>query len=97
MQICNIEAMEQVHIWKPEFQPDFLVVYTMADIKLSGQKLAADGGAFRSKRRWYNIGFTCEVTADLKEVVSFAFLVGNAIPESQWGDHNLSADDGPAD
>ncbi|MEK1931831.1 MAG: DUF930 domain-containing protein [Pararhizobium sp.] len=97
VQICNIEAMEQVHIWKPEFQPDFLVAYAMADINLSGQKLAADGGAFRSKRRWYNIGFTCDATADLKKIVSFAFLAGDAIPESQWGDHNLSADDGPAD
>lgn len=97
VQLCNIEAMEQVHNWKPEFQPDFLVAYAMADTKLSGQKLQADGGAFRSKRHWYNIGFTCEVTPDLKEVISFAFLVGDAIPESQWEDHNLSVDDRPAD
>ncbi len=97
VQLCNIEAMEQVHIWKPEFQPDFLAAYAMADTKLSGQKLQADGGAFRSKRRWYTIGFTCEVKADLKEVVSFAFRVGDAIPESQWVDHNLSVDDGSAD
>jgi len=97
VQLCNIEAMEQVHIWKREFQPDFLVAYAMADTKLSGQKLQADGGAFRSKRRWYTIGFTCEVTPDLKEVVSFAFLVGEAIPESQWEDHDLSVDEGPAD
>ncbi|MBW9065314.1 DUF930 domain-containing protein [Rhizobium herbae] len=97
VQLCNIEAMEQVHIWKPEFQPDFVVAYAMADTKLSGQKLTADGGAFRSKRQWYTIGFTCDVTADLKEVVSFAFLVGDAIPKSQWEDHNLAADDGPAD
>lgn len=97
VQLCNIEAMEQVHIWKPEFQPDFLVAYAMADIKLSGQKLKADGGAFRSKRQWYTVGFSCEVTADQKEVVSFAFRVGDAIPKSQWEDHNLAADDGPAD
>ncbi|CAN7249078.1 DUF930 domain-containing protein [Pararhizobium sp. LjRoot235] len=97
VQLCNIEAMEQVHLWTSEFQPDFLVAYAMADSKLSGHKLQADGGAFRSKRRWYTIGFTCDVTADLKEVVSFAFRVGEAIPESQWEDHNLSVDDGPAD
>jgi hypothetical protein len=36
------------------------------------------------------------VTAE-KEVVSFAFRVGDAIPESQWEDHNLSIDDGSAD
>ena len=97
VQLCNIEAMEQVHIWKVEFQPDFLVAYAMADTKLSGLSLQADGGAFRSKRRWYNIGFNCEVTPDRKEVVSFAFRVGDAIPKIQWEDHNLAADDGPAD
>ncbi|MGI0525178.1 hypothetical protein [Rhizobium giardinii] len=32
-----------------------------------------------------------------KEVGSFAFRVGDAIPESQWEDHNLSIDDGSAD
>lgn len=97
VQLCNIEAMEQIHIWKTAFRPDFLVAYAMADIELSGQKLKADGGAFRSKRLWYNIGFTCEVTPDLKQVVSFAFAVGTEIPESDWAGHNLSADDGPAD
>jgi hypothetical protein len=97
VQLCNIEAMEQVHIWKTALKPDFLVAYAMADTELTGQKLKADGGAFRSKRRWYNIGFTCEVTPDLKKVVSFAFTVGREIPKSDWADHNLLADDGPAD
>jgi hypothetical protein len=97
VQLCNIEAMEQVHLWKPALKPDFLVAYAMADTELSGQKLKADGGAFRSRSRWYNIGFTCEVTPDLKQVVSFAFAVGGEIPKSDWADHNLLADDGPAD
>ncbi|WP_426238909.1 DUF930 domain-containing protein [Pararhizobium sp. DWP1-1-3] len=97
VQLCNIEAMEQVHLWKAALKPDFLVAYAMADTELSGQKLHADGAAFRSKSHWYNIGFTCEVTPDLKQVVSFAFAVGSEIPKSDWADHNLSADDGPAD
>ncbi|MDW5314916.1 DUF930 domain-containing protein [Rhizobium sp. PL01] len=97
VQLCNIEAMEQVHIRKAALKPDFLVAYAMADTELSGQKLKADGGAFRSKRRWYNIGFICEVTPDLKKVVSFAFAVGSEIPKGEWADHNLLADDGPAD
>jgi hypothetical protein len=97
VQLCNIEAMEQVHLWKPALKPDFLVAYAMADTEVSGQELKADGGAFRSKSRWYNIGYTCAVTPDLSQVVSFAFAVGSEIPKSDWADHNLSADDGPAD
>jgi len=97
VQLCNIEAMEQVHLWKAALKPDFLVAYAMADTELSGQKLRADGGAFRSKSRWYHIGFTCEVTPDLSKVVSFAFAVGSEIPKGDWAEHNLLADDGPAD
>jgi Domain of Unknown Function (DUF930) len=97
VQLCNIEAMEQVHLWKAALKPDFLVAYAMADTEFSGQKLKAGGGAFRSKSRWYNIGFTCEVTPDLKQVVSFVFAVGSEIPKSDWADHNLLGDDGPTD
>lgn len=97
VQLCNIEAMEQVVLWKATLKPDFLVAYAMADTEMSGQKLTANGGAFRSKGRWYNIGFTCEVTPDLKQVVSFAFAVGSEIPKGDWAEHNLLADDGPAD
>ncbi|WP_428426100.1 DUF930 domain-containing protein [Pararhizobium sp.] len=97
VQLCNIEAMEQVHLWNATLKPDFLVAYAMADTEVSGQKLQADGGAFRSKGRWYNIGFTCEVTPDLSQVVSFAFAVGSEIPRGDWADHDLLGDDGPAD
>lgn len=48
-QLCNVEAMEQVHQWKGDFEPDLLVAYAMADTKLSGLMLEANGGALRSK------------------------------------------------
>ncbi|MBP1858940.1 DUF930 domain-containing protein [Rhizobium herbae] len=97
VQLCNIEAMEQIHVWKAGLQPDFIVAYAMADVALSGNRLEAAGAAFRSKSRWYNVGFTCEVTPDTEKVTAFAFLVGAEIPKSEWRDHNLMADDGPAD
>ncbi len=97
IQLCNVEAMEQVHIWKPDFQPDFVVAYAMADTKLSGSTLQADGAALRSKRRWYAIEFKCEVTPDLERVVSFEFLLGAEIPRSEWETHSLPIGDGPSD
>lgn len=97
VQLCNIEAMEQVHVWKASFQPDFIVAYAMADVTLAGNRLEANGGAFRSKNQWYNIRFTCDVTPDMAKVTAFSFLVGAGIPKSEWQDHNLVADDGPAD
>ncbi|MCF3643261.1 DUF930 domain-containing protein [Rhizobium sp. TRM95111] len=93
-QLCNLEAMEQVHRWKPAIEPDFLVAYAMADTELFGRTLSAPGGAFRSKRHWYGIGFDCTVSADLASVAAFAFRMGAEIPESEWESHMLTADDG---
>ncbi|PKA41408.1 hypothetical protein CWR43_21515 [Rhizobium sullae] len=97
VQLCNIEAMEQVHRWKAEFKPDFLVAYAMADTKLSGLTLQAEGGAFRSNRHWYNIKFKCEASPDIEKIVAFEFSVGEEIPESEWETRFLPADDGQAD
>jgi uncharacterized protein DUF930 len=94
IQLCNIEAMEQIHRWKAAFLPDFLMAYAMAGVRLTESTVEAKGGAFRSKRRWYNISFKCEVTPDLSKVAAFEFLVGDEIPGNQWAEHNLTLDDG---
>lgn len=97
VQLCNIEAMEQIHAWNSAFKPDFLVAYAMADTRQSGNRVEADGAAFRSKRHWFNVSFTCEARRDLAGVDQFAFQVGDEIPKDAWRDHNLAADDGEAD
>ena len=90
-QLCDVEAMDQVHAWKADFQPDRLIAYAMAETRLSGGALQADGAAFRSKRQWYKLKFKCAVSADLTKVASFEFLVGDPVPRSQWQSHNLPA------
>ncbi|PDT13855.1 hypothetical protein CO670_26315 [Rhizobium sp. J15] len=97
LQLCDLEALEQVRRVRPAMAPDTLAPYAMAAEKVSGNSVEVKGGAFRSKRKWYNIQFKCELDAGSGKVASFAFLVGDAIPESQWQEHNLVADDGPAD
>lgn len=97
IQLCNIEAMEQVSTWNHGFLPDFVVAYAMADTQLSGLKLDAEGGALRSKQRWYNIRFRCEVAPDLETVLAFEFLMGAEIPESEWAAHSLWTEDGQSD
>lgn len=97
VQLCNIEAMEQVHVWNAAFKPDFLVAYATAETRQSGNRVEADGAAFRSKRHWYNLAFTCEARPDLAGVTQFAFQVGDEIPKDEWRDRNLVADDGEAD
>lgn len=97
IQLCDMEALEQVHAWKAALRPDMVVAYAMADPTLTDGRLDAPGAAFRNRRHWYAIAFTCAVTPDLAKVASFEFLVGDEIPRKQWQEHNLSASDGGTD
>ncbi|MFK0277141.1 DUF930 domain-containing protein [Ensifer sp. NPDC090286] len=89
VQLCNLEAMEQVHRWRVDFNPDLLVAYATSNIRLTGRDLRADGAAFRSRGRWFNIKFGCAVAPDIKSVVRFDFQVGDEIPKSEWEAHFL--------
>ncbi|MDR9804904.1 DUF930 domain-containing protein [Rhizobium hidalgonense] len=97
LQLCDLEALEQVRRARPDLRPDTLAPYAMAAEKVSGNNVEVRGGAFRSQRKWYNIQFKCGLDAGSGKVVSFAFLVGDAIPEGEWQAHDLVADDGAAD
>lgn len=83
-QLCGLEAMSQIHAWKRDFEPDRVTAYAKAATRLSGAALIADGAAFRSKRRWYDLRFRCELSPDRAAVVGFAFRVGDPVPRSQW-------------
>ncbi len=93
MQLCNIEALEQIRLAAPQYDPDTLVSYAMADPVSSGLMLTAMGGAFRSRRLWYGVSFQCTVAPTLDGVTSFSFKLGDAIPPSEWEEHYLNAED----
>ncbi len=92
-QLCNIEALEQIHLWKDALRPDILVAYAMAEMQVGDHTIQADGGAFRDARQWYGIKFRCEVASDFESVTDFQFVVGDLIPESEWDAHNLTAEE----
>ncbi len=89
VQLCGIEAMEQVHAWDTRLQPDSVVAYAMAETKITTHEVVAKGGAIRSGKRWFNIEYRCELAPDLTRVVAFAFRLGEPIPRSGWEEHNL--------
>ncbi|MDQ0509476.1 DUF930 domain-containing protein [Ancylobacter amanitiformis] len=88
-QLCDLEAMEQIHAWQADFQPDRLVDYALSDTRMEGTTLIAHGGAFRNQRKWYEVSYRCELDAGLRKVVGFAFRVGAAIPREEWATDNL--------
>ncbi|ARM89296.1 hypothetical protein RHEC894_CH03019 [Rhizobium sp. CIAT894] len=97
LQLCDLEALEQIRRARPDMRPDTLAPYAMAPEKVSSDSVEVRGGALRSNRAWYNIQFKCGLDAGSGKVTSFAFLVGDAIPQGEWQAHNLVADDGPGD
>lgn len=97
LQLCGLEAMEQVRRTRPGSNPDAIAPYAMAPERIRGGSIEVNGGAFRSKRLWYAIRFSCAVDEGSGAVRAFAFAIGDAIPRDLWPEHNLVADDGAAD
>ena len=88
-QLCGLEAMAQVAAWKKTFKPDKVVAYAMADTKISGNTLLAEGAALHSHEEWFRLEFKCGLTPDHTKVASFEFLVGRTIPRRDWESHDL--------
>jgi hypothetical protein len=57
--------------------------------KISASTMSGNGGAFRSKGKWYQFSFTCQTDQDHMKVQSFSFKIGEPIPEEKWGAHGL--------
>lgn len=94
VQLCDLEAMEQVHAWRDSFHPDRVVAYAMHDLAIAGETVEAGGAAFRSDDAWYNLKFTCRLAPDHTTVAAFEFMVGDPVPRNQWQARNLPSDSG---
>lgn len=90
LQLCALEGMEQIAAWDDAYAPEQLEPEAMADARLDGSTVAADGAAVFSRGAWFNVSFACELSADLRDVVSFAFRVGDPVPRSEWEAHYLT-------
>jgi hypothetical protein len=51
--------------------------------------IVAEGAAFRSRKKWYRMSYTCKTTADHMKVLSFDYKIGPEIPEEKWSAYGL--------
>lgn len=93
IQLCNIEALEQLRTHGVADNPDALVGYAFEGIAVTGLSLEANGGAYRAAGQWHRIRYRCAVTPDIRSVSEFAYAVGALVPESEWEAHFLNSDD----
>ncbi len=89
IQLCNIEAMEQLKHWKAGFVPNSVVPYAMADPQMKAESMEAPGAAVHAGGKWYRLSFSCGATADLARVASFTFKLGRPIPKREWEQNSL--------
>lgn len=97
VQLCNIEAMEQIAAWNKDFRPDTLVAYARANEKVTGRRIIAAGAAFHSGKQWYDLAFNCDLAPAMDRVVAFEFKVGKPVPPTQWEDLGLPEGDADDD
>jgi len=88
-QVCAVETMARVNKDKTSYRPDRAVIYAVSQPKVSGNIARGEGGAFRSKGKWYQYSFTCKTTPDHMRVSDFTYKVGKPIPESMWEKYGL--------
>ncbi|WP_224704141.1 DUF930 domain-containing protein [Devosia aquimaris] len=93
IQLCNIEALEQLGQTLGEPKPNTVVGYAFGDMDIAGNHLGAPGGAFRQGQQWYHVNYDCTAAPDLSAVTDFAFTPGAIVPENEWEEHFLNADD----
>ncbi|HVY21685.1 MAG TPA: DUF930 domain-containing protein, partial [Bauldia sp.] len=91
VQICNLEAMEQVKAWRPAFQPERIIAYASSEVSVTQNAVRTDGAAFFSGGQWYRLRYACGLSGE--KVVSFEFQVGETIPPDQWDAHHLPTAD----
>ncbi len=89
VQLCNIEALEQLKRWRAGFVPDHVVAYATADPSLTATSIEAPGAAVHAGGRWYRLSFSCASQPDLSRIAAFAFKLGQLIPQEEWEQDSL--------
>jgi len=92
VQLCTIEALEQIRRQRPDAFPDMLVPFGPSGGFVSADGMSANGGAFRSRAEWYTVDFKCEVDVETTSVVSFSYALGKVIPKSEWAARQLPSE-----
>lgn len=88
-QLCDYTAMKRIRKDHRPFRPDRAVAGAEKPAHISGHTVVAKGGAFRSRRKWYVLSYTCTAAPDHLAVIKFSYKIGPEIPEEKWASYGL--------
>jgi len=96
-QLCNLEAMEQIHARTSAGAPQTVIADALGEAKRSSFAIDASNAAVLSAGRWLRLAFRCEVSPDLGRVTAFAFRLGDEVSRADRRRHELPTDGGDMD
>ncbi|MEP2760621.1 MAG: DUF930 domain-containing protein [Hyphomicrobiales bacterium] len=82
-QLCHEEAIARIAASRNDLKPDLVVSSAIDEAVTANQIILANGAAFRSSNRWYQLKFRCEAKTEDRSIVAFDFLVGPAFPQEE--------------
>ena len=88
-QLCDYTAMKRIRKEHKPFRPDRAVAGARSDAQIHDNTVVAKGAAFRSRKKWYELSYTCTAAADHMAVTAFSYTIGPEIPESKWASYGL--------
>ncbi len=89
VQLCDYTAMQRIRSQHGEYRPDRAVADARSRVYINGNIVEAKGGAFRSRRKWYALSYTCTGASGNLKVRSFKYNIGSEIPQSKWTLYSL--------
>ena len=89
VQACGLQALIEIGKDKNGYRPEHAPVDALAQPKINGNTMTGNGGALRSRDKWFRFSFTCITTPDHLTVTSFKYKIGKPIPKEQWVSFNL--------
>ena len=80
VQLCNIEALEQVARVRQRFRArDGSAPMPTKDLAIGPDTVEAEGAAIRSGDDWYALSYRCRLAPGHDAVVAFDFLAGDRL------------------
>jgi hypothetical protein len=84
MQVCDIRMARDMRGNKLYPGVDRVMVDAISRPAIEDDTVRGEGGAFRSKGKWFRFSFDCELAPDHLKAVSLSFEIGDEIPEESW-------------
>ncbi len=88
-QLCDYTAMKRIRNDHRHLRPDRAVAGAAKEPRIKDDTIVAKGGAFRSRRKWYELTYSCTAAPDHLTVTSFSYNIGPEIPEDKWKTYGL--------